>query len=135
MVYDSAGMETNVKAMSVAERGSVLEKIKAIVGPKGWTTDPHDIEPHLTEPRGLYHGATKMVVRPASTEEVAAVVKLCAAARLPIVPQGGNTGLVGAQVPWEDGDSSVLSLARMNPIRPIAPLTYPITLQAAPIPP
>jgi D-lactate dehydrogenase (cytochrome) len=123
-------METNVKAMSVAERGSVLEKIKAIVGPKGWTTDPHDIEPHLTEPRGLYHGATKMVVRPASTEEVAAVVKLCAAARLPIVPHGGNTGLVGAQVPWESGDSIVLSLARMNRIRAIDPLNYTMTVEA-----
>jgi FAD/FMN-containing dehydrogenase len=130
MVYDSGGMETNEKAMSVAERGSVLEKIKAIVGPKGWTTDPHDIEPHLTEPRGLYHGATPMVVRPASTEEVAAVVKLCAAARLPIVPQGGNTGLVGAQVPWEDGDSIVLSLARMNRIRAVDPLNYTITVEA-----
>jgi FAD/FMN-containing dehydrogenase len=123
-------METNVKAMKVAERGSVLDKIKAIVGPKGWTTDPHDIEPHLTEPRGLYHGATQMVVRPASTEEVAAVVKLCAAARLPIVPQGGNTGLVGAQVPWEDGKSIVLSLARMNRIRAVDPLNYTITVEA-----
>src|SRR5260221_4117011 len=130
MVYDSAGMETNVKAMSVAERGSVLEKIKAIVGPKGWTTDPHDIEPHLTEPRGLYHGATKMIVRPASTEEVAAVVKLCAAARLPIVPQGGNTGLVGAQVPWESGDSLVLSLSRMHRIRAVDPLNYTMTVEA-----
>src|SRR5437899_11207656 len=130
MGYDSGGMETNVKATSVAERGSVLEKIKAIVGPKGWTTDPHDIEPHLTEPRGLYRGATQMVVRPASTEEVAAVVKLCATARLPIVPQGGNTGLVGAQVPWEDGKSIVLSLARMNRIRAVDPLNYTITVEA-----
>src|ERR1700732_2791212 len=123
-------METNVKAMSVAERGSVLEKIKAIVGPKGWTTDPHDIEPHLTEPRGLYRGATPMVVRPASTEEVAAVVRLCAAARVPIVPPGGNTGLVAAQVPRESGDSIVLSLARMNRIRAIDPLNYTITVEA-----
>src|SRR4051794_20133621 len=96
---------------------SALEKIKAIVGPKGWTTDAHDIEPYLTEPRGLYRGATPMVVRPGSTEEVAEVVKICAAARLPIVAQGGNTGLVGAQVPWESGKSIVLSLARMNRIR------------------
>src|ERR1700732_1579077 len=123
-------METNVKAMSVAERGSVLEKIKAIVGPKGWTTDPHDIEPHLTEPRGLYRGATPMVVRPASTEEVAAVVRLCAAARVPIVPPGGNTGLVAAQVPRESGDSIVLSLARMNRIRAVDPLNYTITVEA-----
>jgi len=130
MVYDSDGMKTIVNAMNEAERGTVLDKIKAIVGPKGWTTDPHDIEPHLTEPRGLYHGATPMVVRPASTEEVAAVVKLCAASRLPIVPQGGNTGLVGAQVPWEDGKSIVLSLARMNRVRAVDPLNYTITVEA-----
>src|SRR5216683_656948 len=130
MVYDSDGMKTIVNAMNETERGTVLDKIKAIVGPKGWTTDPHDIEPHLTEPRGLYHGATPMVVRPASTEEVAAVVKLCAAARLPIVPQGGNTGLVGAQVPWEDGKSIVLSLARMNRVRAVDPLNYTITVEA-----
>ncbi len=89
--------------------------------PRAGSSDPHDVEPHLVEPRGLYHGATRLVVRPASTEEVAAVVKLCAAAHLPIVPQGGNTGLVGAQVPPEDGNNIVLSLARMNRIRAIDP--------------
>ena len=123
-------MKTTVDAMATISSEDVLERIKSVVGPKGWTTDAHDIEPHLTEPRGLYRGATPMVVRPASTEEVAAVVKICAAARLPIVPQGGNTGLVGAQVPRESGDSIVVSLARMNRIRAIDPLNYTITVEA-----
>ena len=58
-------------------------------------TDPADIAPHLEEERGLYHGATPMVVKPASTAEVAEVVRLCHAAGVGIVPQGGNTGLCG----------------------------------------
>jgi FAD/FMN-containing dehydrogenase len=107
-----------------------LARIKSVVGPKGWLSDPHDIEPHLVEPRGLYRGATKLVVRPASTAEVAEVVKLCAAAHLAIVPQGGNTGLVGAQVPPEGIDNIVLSLARMNKIRAVDPLNYTMTVEA-----
>jgi FAD/FMN-containing dehydrogenase len=107
-----------------------LERIKAVVGPKGWLSDPHDIEPYLVEPRGLWHGATRLVVRPSTTAEVAAIVKLCAAALLPIVPQGGNTGLVGAAVPWEHGNSIVLSLARLNRIRAVDPLNYTITVEA-----
>src|SRR3954452_5279084 len=126
-------METRLGVMAGGALDGVLDKIKAAVGPKGWTTDAHDIEPHLTEPRGLYRGATRMVVRPASTEEVAAVVRLCAVARLPIVPQGGITGLVGAQVPPESGDNIVLSLARMNRIRAIDPLNYTMTVEAGAI--
>ena len=64
-------------------------------GPAGWIADPHDQEPYLVEARRLYHGATRLVVRPASTAEVASVVRICAEADLAIVPQGGNTGLVG----------------------------------------
>jgi FAD/FMN-containing dehydrogenase len=123
-------MATRLGVMAGLALEGVLDRIKAAVGPKGWTTDPHDIEPHLTEPRGLYRGATRMVVRPASTEEVAAVVRLCAAARLPIVPQGGITGLVGAQVPPESGDNIVLSLARMNRVRAIDPVNYTMTVEA-----
>jgi FAD/FMN-containing dehydrogenase len=128
-VIESSGTETRVGVMA-GSAAEILDRIKAAVGPKGWTTDAHDIEPHLIEPRGLYRGATRMVVRPASTEEVAAVVRLCAAARLPIVPQGGITGLVGAQVPPESGDNIVLSLARMNRIRAIDALNYTMTVEA-----
>jgi FAD/FMN-containing dehydrogenase len=72
---------------------------KEAVGPRGWVSEPAEEEPYLVEARRLYHGATRLVVRPASTAEVAAVVRICAEARLPIVPQGGNTGLVGGGVP------------------------------------
>src|SRR5208337_2805883 len=69
-------------------------------------------------------------LRPASTAEVAALVKICAAARLPIFPQGGNTGLSGGAVPWEDGHGVVLSLGRMNRVREIDPIDYSITVEA-----
>src|SRR5262244_1104413 len=89
---------------------AALDRIKTVVGPRGWVADPSDQEPYLVEARGLYHGATRMVVRPASTAEAAAVVRICTEALLPIVPQGGNTGLVGGGVPPQDGHNIVLSL-------------------------
>jgi FAD/FMN-containing dehydrogenase len=107
-----------------------LERIKGVVGPRGWIADPSDIEPYLVEARGLYRGATWLVVRPASTAEVAAVVRICADARLPIVPQGGNTGLVGGGVPPEDGHNIVLALGRMNRIRAIDPVNFTMTVEA-----
>ena len=80
------------------EIAATIERIKAAVGPRGWIADPSDQEPYLVEARGLYRGATRLVVRPASTAEVAAVVRICAEAKLPIVPQGGNTGLAANAV-------------------------------------
>ena len=70
---------------------------------------------------------------PASTEEVAAVVRLCAAARMPIYPQGGNTGLCGGAVPGEDGRGIVLALGRMNRVRAIDAVNYTITVEAGAI--
>jgi FAD/FMN-containing dehydrogenase len=109
---------------------TVLERIKAVVGPRGWIADPGECEPYLTEARRLWRGATSLVVRPASTEEVATVVRICAEARLPIVPQGGNTGLVGGGVPPEDGQNIVLALGRMNRIRAIDPVNFTMTVEA-----
>jgi FAD/FMN-containing dehydrogenase len=109
---------------------SALERIKAIVGPKGFIADGAGMAPYLQEERGLYHGAARLIIRPAATEEVAAVVRCCAAARIPVVPQGGNTGLVGAAVPPEDGGAVVLSLGRMNRVRAIDPVDFTITVEA-----
>ncbi|MGC2198604.1 MAG: FAD-binding oxidoreductase [Stellaceae bacterium] len=109
---------------------AALERIKGLVGPAGWISDPHDQEPYLTEARHLWRGATRLVVRPASTAEVAAVVRICAEERLPIVPQGGNTGLVGGAVPPEDRDNIVLALGRMNRIRDIDAVNFTMTVEA-----
>ena len=103
---------------------------KQAVGPAGWIADPQDLEPYLVEARRLYRGATRLVVRPASTAEVAAVVRICAEAGLAIVPQGGNTGLVGGGVPPEDRDNIVLALGRMNHIRAIDPVNFTMTVEA-----
>ncbi len=109
---------------------TALERIKTVVGPRGWIADRGEQEPYLVEARRLYRGATRMVVRPASTEEVAAIVRICAEARLPIVPQGGNTGLVGGGVPPEDGHNIVLALGRMNRIRAVDPANFTMTVEA-----
>ena len=102
------------------ELEAAVEQIKAAVGSRGWIADPGEQEPYLLEARRLYRGATRLVVRPVSTAEVAAVVRVCAKAQPPIVPQGGNTGLVGGGVPPEDGHNIVLALGCMNRICAIA---------------
>ena len=80
--------------------------------------------------RRLYRGRTPAVIRPASTEELARVVRLCAEARAPIVPQGGNTSMVGGATPAEDGSEFVLSLSRLTRIRDIDPLDLTMTIEA-----
>ncbi|HWZ67535.1 MAG TPA: FAD-binding oxidoreductase, partial [Stellaceae bacterium] len=112
------------------ESEAAIEHIKAVVGSRGWIADARETEPYLVEARGLYRGATRLVVRPASTAEVAAVVQICAEAKLPIVPQGGNTGLVGGGVPPEDGHNIVLALGRMNRIRALDPVNFTMTVEA-----
>jgi FAD/FMN-containing dehydrogenase len=97
----------------------LIEKIRAIVGQRGVITDPQAMQPHVADWRGRYVGATALVAKPASTEQVAAVVKLCAQAGVAIVPQGGNTGLCGGSVPRAGSDEIVLNLSRLNRIRAI----------------
>ncbi len=93
----------------------VLAQIKAVVGPKGFSEDPAEIAPHLEEWRSKYKGHSPLLVKPASAREVGAVVAMCHQAGTPIVPQGGNTGLVGGQIPFNG--EILLSLSRMNAIR------------------
>ncbi|WP_207458067.1 FAD-binding oxidoreductase [Azospirillum sp. SYSU D00513] len=109
---------------------AALDRIRAIVGPNGILTAPEDMAPYLAEWRGRFRGNSPAVVRPASTEEVAAVVAVCAGAGIPIVPQGGNTSHVAGSIPYEDGREIVISLSRMNRIRAIDPLNYTMTADA-----
>ncbi|HXE16390.1 MAG TPA: FAD-binding oxidoreductase [Stellaceae bacterium] len=108
----------------------IINRLKQIVGTRGYLDQPADIAPYLVEQRGLYRGATPIVLRPGSTEEVAAIVKLCAASRVPVVPQGGNTGLCGGGVPNENGRSVVVALGRMNRVRHLDPVDFTITVEA-----
>jgi D-lactate dehydrogenase (cytochrome) len=110
--------------------GTLIDAIAKAVGSKGLVTDPSEMAPHLEELRGLYRGAALALVKPASTAEVAEVVALAAASRVPVVPQGGNTGLVGGQVPPEHGRALLVNLSRMNRIRSLDPVDNTITVEA-----
>jgi FAD/FMN-containing dehydrogenase len=107
-----------------------LARLAAIVGEKGAITAPADAEPYLVEERNLYRGSTPIVLRPASVAEVAAILKLAHEERIAIVPQGGNTGLVGAQIPFEWGGEVVLSLGRMKAIREVDVAGNALTAEA-----
>ena len=108
----------------------LIARLGAVVGPKGLLAEAEAMAPHLHDRRGRYRARARAVVKPASTEEVAEVVRICAAARTPIVPQGGNTGLVGGGIPDESGRAVVLSLARMNRIRALDPVNDTMTVEA-----
>src|SRR5512145_2477190 len=109
---------------------ATLDRIKAIVGAKGFVDDPAAMAPYLREDRGLYDGRAALVVRPQATDEVAGVVEACAETGIAIVPQGGNTSLCGAGVPHEHGGEIVLSLSRMTRVRDVDALNYTITVES-----
>src|SRR5512143_2621711 len=117
----------SVQAAGPVVPPAVLRAIRELVGPKGWIDDAAALEPYLREERGLFRGRCAAVVRPASTEEVGRVVALCAEARVPIGPHGGNTGLVGGGVPR---GGVVLSTARLDRIRAVDPLNRTMTVEA-----
>ncbi|KEG19910.1 FAD-binding oxidoreductase [Bartonella bacilliformis] len=96
---------------------NLIERFRNIVGPMHAVTDQAVIAPHLIEDRGLFHGKTPLLLRPSSTKEVSSIMHLASQTRTPIVPQGGNTGLVGAQQPDDSGCSVILSMERLNQIR------------------
>jgi D-lactate dehydrogenase (cytochrome) len=97
----------------------LLPRFATIVGNRYAVTDPAALAPHLVEGRGLYHGRTAMLLRPGSVAEVAAILKLANETQTPLVPQGGNTGLVGGQIPL-DGEL-IVSLTRLDKIREVDP--------------
>jgi len=96
-----------------------LNRMAEIVGSKGFTSDPDDMEPWLTDWRGRYTGKALALISPASTDEVSAIVKIANAHAIALVPQGGNSGMVGGATPDTEGQSILLSMRRMNQIRSI----------------
>src|SRR5712671_7353137 len=106
----------------------LIARFAAIVGDRYAVTAPSEIAPYLTEERGLYHGRSPLVVRPGSIAEVAAILKLANKTGTPIVPQGGNTGLVGGQTP-HNGEI-VLSLKRLDRVREVDPASNTMTCEA-----
>ena len=109
---------------------TLLDAIRAIVGHRGILTEPSDTAPYSQDWRRLYQGRTSAVIRPGTVQELAAVVKLCARSGTPIVPQGGNTSMVGGAVPNQDGSELILSTARLNRIRDLDPADMTLTIEA-----
>src|SRR5580704_16169812 len=106
----------------------LVAKFRTIVGDKYAVTDAADIAPYLTEERDLFHGRSPLVLRPGSTAEVAAICKLASEHRIALVPQGGNTGLVGGQTPHHG--EVVVSTRRMDRIRDLDTASNTMTCEA-----
>jgi FAD/FMN-containing dehydrogenase len=120
------------KAMNLQAKPALppelLKRFAAIVGEKYAITDAQAQETYLVEMRDLYHGRTPVVLRPDTTEEVAAILKLANETRTAIVPQGGNTGLVGGQIPMHG--EVLLSLTRLDKIREVDAVSNTMTVEA-----
>src|SRR5205085_2957199 len=109
---------------------NLIDRLRARLGSRGVLTDPADTAPYCEDWRRLYRGRTPAVLRPATTEEVAASVRLCAEHGVAIVPQGGNTSMVGGAAVSEDGSQIVLSLSRLNRVRGIDPVDMTMEIEA-----
>ena len=116
--------------ISTPRSSDLIQALAEIVGSAYVLTEAADLAPFLTDWRGRYRGAACCVVRPGSTAEVAAVVKACVLAGVPIVPQGGNTSLCGAATPDQAGRAVVLSLGRLNRVLALDPQNNTITVEA-----
>lgn len=114
----------------MAPEADILEAAGRILGPRGLTRDPEIMEAWLTDWRGVYTGAALALASPGSTEEVCALVRYCAENNVPIVPQGGNSGMVGGATPDRSGRSILLSLRRMNAIRELDPASRQVICEA-----
>jgi FAD/FMN-containing dehydrogenase len=121
-------LDKPLSAPSAAIDPALLQRFAAIVGSKFAITDPDLQAPYTVEMRDLFRGHTPMVLRPGSVEEVAAILKLANETKTPIVPQGGNTGLVGGQIPHHN--EIILSLNRLDRIREVDPTSNTITCEA-----
>ena len=123
-------IEANQPAAAGLPSGLALDALREAAGPGGWTDDQSVIDPHLNDWRGRLRGASPLMLRPADTAAVARIVKAAALHRVALVPQGGNTGLVGAGIPAADGSAVLIDLTRMNRIRAVDPEGLTMTLEA-----
>ncbi len=116
--------------MTLKPSEETLNRLAAIVGEKSAIRVPAEMDGYMREWRDLWHGKSPMVLRPGSTQEVAQILGLAHEMRVGIVPQSGNTGLVGGQIPHESGNEVVLSLDRMTRIMDIDAADNTITVEA-----
>ena len=109
---------------------ALINALQTIVGAEQVITNPNDLEPYLIDWRKRYKGQAIAALRPANTQEVSAIVKLCAANQIAIVPQGGNTGMCGGATPNPTGRQVVISLQRMNHVRSVDIANQTMTVEA-----
>lgn len=115
---------------STAIEPAILDRLKAAAGPGGWLDDAAAIDPFVTDQRGLFRGKTPLVLLPSSVEAVAKMVSICHDTATPVVPQGGNTGLVGGSVPFEGGGEVLLSLSKLDRIRSVSAANNSMSVDA-----
>ncbi|MDR1367633.1 MAG: FAD-binding oxidoreductase [Candidatus Accumulibacter sp.] len=108
----------------------LIERLSAVVGAENVLTRPEDLRPYLVDWRMRHHGLARCVARPKTRDEVAGIVRACAASGVAMVPQGGNTSHCGAGIPSGDGKSVLVSLSRMNKIRSIDPMNNTLIAEA-----
>jgi FAD/FMN-containing dehydrogenase len=113
--------------MTIPVPASVLNALKALLGEGGWSQDADRLAPKLIEWRGRWPGHTPLLVLPRNTEQVAQIVRICAEAGVAITPQGGNTGLVGGQIPQGE---ILLSLENMRAVREVETFDDVIVVEA-----
>lgn len=114
----------------MSDPAAFLAAALALLGPRGLSTDPDLVQPWLTDWRGRFTGRALALASPASTAEVAALVKLCGEHGVAIVPQGGNSGMCGGATPGDTGRELLLSLRRMNAIRRLDPDARQVVAEA-----
>ncbi|MGL5633297.1 MAG: FAD-binding oxidoreductase [Azovibrio sp.] len=119
-----------ISTQNPSETSRFLEKLSALVGPSFLIVDPEDLQPYLTDWRGRYTGSALGLVKPGSVAEVQGVVQACIEAGVPMVPQGGNTGLCGGATPDESGKALVVHLGRLNRIHDLDPVNHTLIAEA-----
>ena len=115
---------------SMVNQKHPVEQFRSIVGAENVLTEPSAMGPYLVDWRGRYHGRSQCVVRPSSTQELAAVVRLCDQSGVAMVPQGGNTSHCGGGIPDTSGDAVVISMERMNKVRHVDVENNTMTVEA-----
>ncbi len=120
----------HLKNLTQAPTSELINAFRAIVGSRHAITDAQAQKPYLTEWRDRYIGKTPIVLRPGNTDEVSQILRLANTNRIGVVPQGGNTGLVGGQIPFETGHEIILSTGRLNDIRNVDAVGRTLTVGA-----
>ena len=113
-----------------SSNAALLDSLARCVGPTNLLVETRDMAPYLVDWRGAFRGSALAVACPASTEEVAAVVRACCAAPAPIVPQGGNTGMCGGAIPDSSGSAVVVAMRRMNRVLAVDTRNDTMTVEA-----